>query len=53
MHHRLYGYSTAFVSGKVSGIWCNFHAMFQKFCIISIGTGVISITTLEVKFKCC
>ena len=36
-----------------SCLWHDFHAIFQKFCIISIGTGMMSIATFEVKFKCC
>ena len=30
-------------------IQCIFHAIFQKFCIISIGTGMISIATFKVQ----
>ena len=35
-----------------SCIWCNFHAIFQKFYIVSIGAGIIGITAFKVKFKC-
>ena len=36
-----------------SCVQSNFHAIFQKFCIVSVGVGMVSITTFKVKFKCC